>query len=182
MEHKKTILFDKPKKKRKNEKVLELSDDDKNYESQITLLKTLFEIQKENKEEKEKEKEYNKETNIHNSVLLAKREINKKIASYKKQDIDKNRYYEPLFITFEETVEMLHECQLLCYYCRQKMNIFYDNVREKSQWTLDRIDNDVCHSKDNLVISCLSCNLQKRRRESEAFKFMKQMKIEKREN
>ena len=46
-------------------------------------------------------------------------------------------------------------------------------------WTLDRIDNNIGHNKDNVVISCLGCNLQKRRRGEEAFKFMKQMVITK---
>ena len=85
-------------------------------------------------------------------------------------------------MTFDDTIELLCESNLLCYYCRNQMYIFYDNVREKRQWTLDRVDNDICHSKDNLVVSCLSCNLQKRRRESEAFKFMKQLKIKKNDN
>jgi hypothetical protein len=164
MDNKKFIILGKPEKKRKAKKIIELSDDAKSYESQLSLLQILREEKKDTTKE-----EY----------TLAKREINKKIASYKKQDIDKNRYVESNFITFDETVDLLCKSQLLCYYCRKQMCIFYDNVREKSQWTLDRVDNDICHSKDNLVVSCLSCNLQKRRRESEAFKFMKQMKIEK---
>lgn len=164
MDNKKFIILGKPEKKRKVTKIIELADDTKSYESQLSLLQTLREEKKDTTKE-----EY----------TLAKREINKKISSYKKQDIDKKRYVESNFITFNETIDLLCESQLLCYYCRKQICIFYDNVREKSQWTLDRVDNDVCHSKDNLVVSCLSCNLQKRRRESEAFKFMKQMKIEK---
>ena len=164
MNNKKIIVLGKPEKKRKATKIIELSDDTKSYESQLSLLHTLCEEKKENTNE---------------AYTLAKREINKKIVSYKKQDIDKKRYVESKFITFDETIDLLCNSELLCYYCRKHMCIFYDNVREKSQWTLDRVDNDVCHSKDNLVVSCLSCNLQKRRRESEAFKFMKQMKIEK---
>ena len=164
MNNKKIIVLGKPEKKRKATKIIDLSDDTKSYESQLSLLKTLRET---------------KEGNTKEEYTLAKREINKKIASYKKQDTDKKRYMESQFITFDETIEILCDSQLLCYYCCKKMCIFYDHVREKSQWTLDRVDNDVCHSKSNLVVSCLSCNLQKRRRESEAFKFMKQMKIEK---
>ena len=164
MDNKKFIILGKPEKKRKATKIIELSDDTKSYESQLSLLQILREEKKDTTKE-----EY----------TLAKREINKKISSYKKQDIDKKRYVESKFITFNETIDLLCESQLLCYYCCKQMCIFYDNVREKSQWTLDRVDNDVCHSKDNLVVSCLSCNLQKRRRESESFKFMKQMKIEK---
>lgn len=166
MNNKKIIVLGKPEKKRKATKIIELSADTKSYKSQLLLLQTLREEKKKKEDTKE---EY----------TLAKREINKKITSYKKQDIDKKRYVESKFITFDETIDLLCESALLCYYCRKQMCIFYDNVREKSQWTLDRVDNDVCHSKDNLVVSCLSCNLQKRRRESEAFKFMKQLKIEK---
>lgn len=174
MDHKKIITLGKPEKKRKNEEVIGLSKDVKKHASQVSLLKLLKYNPKETEEKEETEK---KEKHI----ILAKREINKKIASYKKQDIDKKRYIESKFISFDESIDLLLDCNLLCYYCQQQMYIFYDNVREKSQWTLDRIDNDICHSKDNLVVSCLACNLQKRRRESEAFKFMKQMKIEKKE-
>ena len=170
MNSKKVIVLGKPDKKRKATKIIELSDDIKSYESQLLLLQTLREENKEKHDTKEDTKE---------EYTLAKREINKKISSYKKQDIDKKRYVESKFITFHETLDLLCNSKLLCYYCRKQMRIFYDNVREKSQWTLDRVDNDICHSKDNLVVSCLSCNLQKRRRESEAFKFMKQMKVEK---
>lgn len=164
MSDKKIIVLGKPEKKRKATQIIELSHDVKSYESQLSLLQTLH------NEKKETMKKEN---------TLAKREINKKIASYKNQDVIKKRYVESKFITFDDTIDLLCDSQLLCYYCCKQMCILYDNVREKSQWTLDRVDNDICHSKDNLVVSCLSCNLQKRRRESEAFKFMKQMKIEK---
>ena len=163
MSDKKIIITEKPEKKRKNKKIIELTDDMKSYDTQVSLLNTLQETN-----------DYTKSYH-----MLAKREINKKLASYKKQDIDKKRYVESQFITFTDTINLLCDSKLLCYYCLNKMSIFYDKVREKTQWTLDRVDNDICHSKSNLVVSCLSCNLQKRRRESEGFKFMKQMKIEK---
>ena len=46
-------------------------------------------------------------------------------------------------------------------------------------WTLDRINNDIGHYGDNVVIGCLACNLQKRRRGDEAFKFAKQLIVKK---
>ena len=49
-------------------------------------------------------------------------------------------------------------------------------------WTLDRIDNDLSHTNNNTCISCLKCNLQKRRRSHEKFKFTKQLKIEKKDD
>ena len=53
----------------------------------------------------------------------------------------------------------------------------YENVREKKQWTLDRIDNDIGHTSDNVVICCLECNLKRGRLDDKKFKFTKQMKI-----
>ena len=45
-----------------------------------------------------------------------------------------------------------------------------------NQWTLDRINNDIGHFKDNVVICCLRCNLKKGTKNDEHFKFAKQMK------
>ena len=38
-----------------------------------------------------------------------------------------------------------------------------------------RINNYDEHSNDNTIISCLECNLQRRRKNSEKFKFSKQL-------
>jgi hypothetical protein len=50
-------------------------------------------------------------------------------------------------------------------------------VREMQQWTLDRIDNDKGHFSDNVEISCLECNLKRKKQNSEKFLFTKQIKI-----
>ena len=55
----------------------------------------------------------------------------------------------------------------------------YKKVRHNKQWTLDRLNNDIGHFTDNVVISCLSCNLKKRRMDEEKFKFSKQLIITK---
>ena len=52
-------------------------------------------------------------------------------------------------------------------------------VREPFQWTLDRIDNDDNHNKDNVVIACLDCNLKRRRRDADKFYFTKNLTIKK---
>ena len=57
------------------------------------------------------------------------------------------------------------------------MLLIYENVREPRQWTLDRIDNSIGHNTENVVISCLSCNLKRRTMDDKKFKFSKQMKI-----
>ena len=53
----------------------------------------------------------------------------------------------------------------------------YENVRESKQWTLDRIDNNIGHNKDNVVICCLECNLKRGTIDDKKFKFTKQMRI-----
>ena len=113
-----------------------------------------------------------------NSKLL-KREIEKKINSYKTQDINKNIFNELLLISLTDTIEKLVGSKLKCCYCKEKVYLLYKNVREPKQWTLDRINNDLCHSNENTLIACLHCNLQRRTRDMEKFKFTKQLKIKK---
>ena len=59
------------------------------------------------------------------------------------------------------------------------MLILSKKVRDQQQWTLDRIDNSLGHHKDNVVISCLQCNLKRRTTEIDRFTFTKQLKITK---
>ena len=111
-------------------------------------------------------------------ALLIK-ELEKKLNSYKHQDIDKKLLDEKNLINLSEIIEKLVSSKLKCYYCKQKIFLFYRNVRDDYQWTLDRIDNSLGHNHNNTLISCLKCNLQRRRRGMEAFKFTKQLKIKK---
>jgi len=106
--------------------------------------------------------------------------LKKKISSYKQQDRHKKilRKQFPL-ITLDETIEKLVASKLKCFYCKHKIYILYKKIRDKRQWTLDRIDNSVGHHKDNVVISCLDCNLTRRTTEMDRFTFTKQLKIKK---
>lgn len=110
---------------------------------------------------------------------LLKREIDRKINSYKSQDIQKEIYNNLLLISLNEIVEKLVESKLKCHYCSCNLLILYKDVRAQNQWTLDRIDNDMCHSNDNTIISCLKCNLQRRDRDMNKFLFTKKLKINK---
>jgi len=104
------------------------------------------------------------------------REINKKLASYKTQDINKNRYDETN-ISQAQAIEKIVGCKLKCFYCKTKMAIFYNKVREQCQWTLDRINNDLSHTNDNVVVCCLQCNLKRRCQNDKKFLFTKQLII-----
>ena len=114
-----------------------------------------------------------------NDKILISRELEKKINSYKSQDIKKGIYDKNSLIKKEEVIEKLVISQLKCVYCSCKIKIIFINVREPTQWTLDRIDNDKCHSKDNTLISCLKCNLDRRVTNIDKFKFTKNLSVKK---
>jgi hypothetical protein len=113
---------------------------------------------------------------------IAIQEINRKITSYKQQDMLKKRYDEDKFLTFESVINKMSESELKCRYCRNEMNVLYDVSRETRQWSVDRIDNDIGHNIDNYHLACLECNLKRRRRTDEKFLFTKQLNIVKQDN
>jgi hypothetical protein len=102
-------------------------------------------------------------------------ELNTKLNSYKQQDIKKNLHEIDKLITIDNIIEKLVSCKLKCFYCNCKLLIIFEKVRESNQWTLDRLNNYDEHSHDNTIISCLKCNLQRRRKNSDKFLFTKQL-------
>lgn len=111
------------------------------------------------------------------NILLTN--LQNKINSYKQQDIKRSLYNPDLLISLNETVLKLQTSNLLCHYCLKPVQLLYRIVREPSQWTLDRIDNNDCHSNDNTVIACLACNLKRRVTDKEKFEFTKRLVINK---
>lgn len=127
-----------------------------------------------------------KQTNILNQLYLnekfdgykdVEQSIKRKIKGYENQDKKKNILNKKKIINYNDLLEVLVISKLKCYYCKDDCLLMYDNVREKKQWTLDRLDNDQGHNRDNIVISCLDCNLKKRTMDDNKFKFSKQMRI-----
>lgn len=115
---------------------------------------------------------------------VIKKQINSKIYSYKQQDMKKKNYDENSesykdFIDFDIIIEEMNKCDLKCRYCRKEMLILYENVRDNSQWTVDRINNDIGHIKGNFNLVCLKCNLKRRRQNDEKYLFTSQLSINK---
>jgi hypothetical protein len=110
-------------------------------------------------------------------TTLLEKQIKRKISSYKSQDINKKRYEQDKFISFQEVLLLMNKEEIKCYYCKCYMFILYEFARENKQWSLDRIDNDLGHNTDNIVLSCLECNLKKRKIRKESFLFTKNLKI-----
>ena len=108
-------------------------------------------------------------------------ELKIKLNSYKQQD--KKKYNESNnLITLDNIIEKLVCSKLKCYYCMNDVNILYKDLKQKNQWTLDRIDNDIGHNTDNVVISCLKCNLDRGTKDINKFNFTKKLKLIKTNN
>ena len=102
-------------------------------------------------------------------MCIVNRDINNKINGYKQQDIRKCLYNKKELVTNNQVILKLIDCKLRCIYCKEELKVLYKQVRDPKQWTLDRVDNDICHSNINTVIACLSCNLKRRRMSKEIF-------------
>ena len=113
----------------------------------------------------------------YDGIDFLKREVERKLNGYKNQDIKKKILDENKIIKYEECLEKLVISKLKCYYCRESILLMYQDKREPTQWTLDRLDNSIGHHNDNVVICCLKCNLKKRRMDDEKFKFTKQLRV-----
>ena len=107
------------------------------------------------------------------------KELKKKLSSYKQQDRVKKKHDADKFITMTSLVQKLVESQLKCHYCQDMVHITGDKKREKKQWTLDRVDNNLGHLEDNVEIACLDCNLKRRCIDKDKFLFTKRLKVDK---
>jgi hypothetical protein len=105
-------------------------------------------------------------------------EIKKKLYAYKNQDKIKNKYDEKQYITYDQTINKLYDSKLKCFYCDKDILILFNKKRIGTQWTLERLNNNIGHYESNTCISCLKCNLQRRTDNFEYFKKGKQFKCE----
>jgi hypothetical protein len=103
-------------------------------------------------------------------------EIERKIQGYKQQDVIKKHFDNELFLDLYTVLEKIVSQQMKCFYCDKETLVLYDNVRELCQWTVDRIDNKKGHNKDNFVIACLQCNLNRRQRSYDKYLFSQQIR------
>ena len=117
---------------------------------------------------------------LHNGTIFDEKKyfiqaLKNKLDSYKQQDKKKTYDTYDDFITLENIIDKLFAYNMRCYYCNNKTLILFKNLRDDYQWTLDRLNNYDEHSNANTIICCLKCNLQRRRKNSEKFKFTKQL-------
>jgi len=108
-----------------------------------------------------------------------KREISKKMSSYKSQDKKNGKYDDEQHISYQQLLNKLTSSEMKCYYCNSNLFLLYQKRGEPMQWSLERFDNNLGHYESNTCISCLKCNLQRRTSNHEYFKFSKNLSITK---
>ena len=154
----KKVVLEKPKKKR-------MVTYSKNWTLAIEELEKLETMNVENMIETEENKLQ--------KILL--KQIKSKISGYAGQDKDKKLYCPEKFVTLTNVIDLMKSSNMICYYCKEETQLMYEYVREPKQWTLERLDNSYGHNNDNVVISCLSCNLRRRTMASERYIKTKEM-------
>ena len=159
-------------KKRIEIEKLNLQSEYFTYKKQIELINNTNNTNKDNKDNKDNE----------NASKILIKQIEKKINSYKQQDIDKKVLNNEKIINLKCIIDKLIETEIKCYYCNCEMYVLYENVRESKQWTVDRINNDLGHNIDNFVLACLDCNLKRRCKSVDKFLFTKQLNIIREDN
>jgi hypothetical protein len=108
---------------------------------------------------------------------LILQQITQKISGYRSQDVDKNIYSQSEFVDLDKALELMVSSKNECFYCKNRVHVLYEYVREPKQWTLERIDNKFGHNKTNVVIACLDCNLHRRTMYHERYLFTKQLNL-----
>jgi len=169
---------EKEKKMRVETNTWGLDNEDLAFETQLELLRQISHSLEENKAIKET-KDNKDITNKERQMIVS--HIKTKLSSYKQQDILKKKYLPQDFVSYNDVITLLSQSNMKCYYCSCETYLLYEIVREMKQWSLDRINNDIGHNKNNLVICCLECNLKRRRTNKDAFFFTKNLKIQKME-
>lgn len=111
-------------------------------------------IWKQNDWKKNKEKYKLKKEEKYNDLNYV---ILKIINSLKKSDFKKGYICD---IDKEYLINLLNEQDNKCFYCSHKLDIEIGN-KKLSQASVDRIDNNLGHCKNNVKWTCIFCNLAK---------------------
>lgn len=78
------------------------------------------------------------------------------------QEQDKKRGWNPGDVLSErEIAERMLIQKMKCWHCRAGVHVLYRDRYDPLQWSVDRLDNNKGHTRDNVVISCMRCNLRR---------------------
>jgi hypothetical protein len=163
-----------PKKSKKEEKIIQKKEKSKRVITNHNSWQTDLSFETQYRILNEVKTQYNSSDPYHKFFIS---QIKRKINGYIYQDEKKDKLSRDLFIDLSNVLQKLLDSNMECYYCKKKIKVLYEYVREEDQWTLERIDNKEGHNTNNVEIACLSCNLRRRTMYHERYIFTKQMNI-----
>lgn len=86
------------------------------------------------------------------------------------RNIDKDKNFDIKCDLDKDFIIKLKETQNnLCYFCKNEL-IFEANSEQLNQTSIDRIDNNFGHTKDNVKLTCIFCNHAKNINNNETYK------------
>lgn len=97
------------------------------------------------------------------SNILSKKifmELRTKRRGYQEQDRKRGWETERVLTEYEMAERLLIQKQK-CWHCHSLVHVLYRDRYDPLQWSVDRLDNDCGHIRDNIVISCMKCNLRR---------------------
>jgi len=94
------------------------------------------------------------EADIDNKIIGYMRQDGSRIVSKRTNDINRN-YIDVPWVLKQSKLQM-HRCSC----CSEVMNV--ENDGSMLDWTVDRIDSEKCHTKDNCTLMCWHCNISKK--------------------
>jgi len=99
------------------------------------------------------------------------------ISKSRSTDKKYNRYDPVKFIDTDFLTGLVEDSDLKCVYCKCDMHF---EERDKNLCTIERVDNELGHNKDNVTLACWGCNCERSQRLTfEEFIAIKQLQITK---
>ena len=103
--------------------------------------------------------------------VFVRKQLLSKLQSYKDQDEQQTKELVRRLLPSEELTTFSNYCkfiqqlfidtQMQCYYCLQTVSIIYNTTYDSKQWSLDRLNNYHPHVLENVILSCLQCNIRR---------------------
>ena len=88
-----------------------------------------------------------------------KSKIDKKIAGHKRADTQAGREWaEKEYIRNKDIVKMFRDQSGRCTECKESMSLDYKSG-DQLQFSINRTDNKLAHTRDNCELTCLNCNV-----------------------
>jgi hypothetical protein len=82
-----------------------------------------------------------------------------KIKGYEMSDKKKTfKWEEREYVDVAWITKKMYECEGVCYRCHCELEYMKYGFREEKQFSVNRLDNNKPHTKDNCELICFSCN------------------------